>query len=135
MTDDLVQFVRDRLDEDYEAVCRVLGVNVMAAIRDGRSAPRWIPSPKSDAGIWDTNHQPRVKYAWPRERDHIIRHDPARVLADVEAKRQILAAYESWQARIEEGEGLSEFERGSMAGLYAALRILADAYQCEERRP
>ena len=87
---DLVGFLRARLDEDFEAVQLVLGSNVMAAIRDGHPAPRWIPSPNSDVGVWDTNRQPRVKYAWPRERDHIIRHDPARVLVEVEAKRRIL---------------------------------------------
>jgi hypothetical protein len=91
---DLVQFLRDRLDEDFEAVQVVLGVNVMAAMRDGVPAPRWIPSPKNDVGIWDTNRQPRVKYAWPRERDHIIRHDPARVLAEVEAGRKAIEHYE-----------------------------------------
>lgn len=90
---ELVEFLRARLDEDYEAVQRVLGANVMAAIRDGVPAPRWVPSPKSDVGVWDTNRQPRVKYAWPRERDHIIRHDPARVLAEVEAKRSVLARH------------------------------------------
>ena len=87
---DIADFLRARLDEDFEAVGVVLGVNVMAAIQDGKPAPRWVPSPKGDAGIWDTNGVPRVKYAWARERDHIIRHDPARVLAEVEAKRQIL---------------------------------------------
>ena len=88
---DLVEFLRDRLDEDFEAVRLVLGVNVMAAIRHGKSAPRWVPSPKSDAGVWDTDGVPRVKFVWARERDHIIRHDPARVLAEVEAKRSLIA--------------------------------------------
>lgn len=87
MTDHLVAFLRARLDEDLEAVRLVLGVNVMAAIRHGESAPRWVPSPKGDAGVWDTDGVPRVKFVWARERDHIIRHDPARVLAEAEAKR------------------------------------------------
>ncbi|MFI6854474.1 DUF6221 family protein [Streptomyces sp. NPDC050416] len=90
MSDDLVQFLRDRLSEDFEAVRRVIGVNVMAAVQDGKPVPRWVPSPKEDAGVWDTDLQPRVKFAWPRERDHIIRYDPARALAEVEAKRRML---------------------------------------------
>lgn len=87
---DLVQFLRDRLDEDFEAVRVTLGANVMAAIQDGKPVPRWVPSPKNDAEVWDTDRQPRVKFVWPRERDHIIRHDPARVLAEVEAKRRVV---------------------------------------------
>jgi hypothetical protein len=88
--DELVQFLRDRLDEDFEAVRVVLGVNVMAAIRGGKPVPRWVPSPKGDAGVWDTDGVPRVKFVWARERDHIIRYDPARVLAEAEAKRRIV---------------------------------------------
>lgn len=89
----LVEFLRARLDEDYEAVRRVIGVNVMEAYKDGIPVPRWVPSPNREAGIWDTNGQPRVKFAWPRERDHILRHDPARILAEVEAKRRVLARH------------------------------------------
>ncbi|MGW6741614.1 DUF6221 family protein [Streptomyces sp. NPDC055025] len=92
MPDDLPQFLRDRLDEDYEAARRTLGTNVMARVLRGQPAPRWVPSPEGDAGIWDTDGTPRVKFVWARERDHIVRHDPARVLADVEAKRQIVDA-------------------------------------------
>lgn len=88
---DLVQFLGDRLKEDFEAVRVVLGSNVMAAIQDGKPVPRWVPSPKDDAGVWDTDSQPRVKFAWPRERNHIIRYDPARVLAEVEAKQRVVA--------------------------------------------
>jgi hypothetical protein len=87
---DLVEFLRARLDEDYEAARLVLGANAMAAYKRGEPVPRWVPSPEGDAGIWDTNGTPRVKFVWARERDHIIRHDPARVLAEVEAKRRIL---------------------------------------------
>ncbi|WP_150112998.1 DUF6221 family protein [Streptomyces violaceusniger] len=94
MPQDLLMFMRARLDEDFAAVRLVLGVSVVAAIRHGESAPRWVPSPKSDTGVWDTNGVPRVKYAWPRERAHIIRHDPARVLAEVEAKRVLVDEFE-----------------------------------------
>jgi hypothetical protein len=98
MTDDLVQFLRDRLDEDYEAARLVLGTNVMARVLRGQPAPRWVPSPEGDAGIWDTDGTPRVKFVWARERDHIVRHDPARVLCEVDAKRRITECHESWVA-------------------------------------
>ncbi|MFG3136104.1 DUF6221 family protein [Streptomyces sp. NPDC048211] len=90
MTEALVQFVRDRLDEDYEAARLTLGINVMARVRRGESAPRWVASPEGDAGIWDTDGTPRVKFAWARERDHIVRHDPVRVLREIAAKRLML---------------------------------------------
>ncbi len=34
-----------------------------------------------------------VKFTWPQESAHILRHDPARVLREVEAKRAILAEH------------------------------------------
>lgn len=111
--DDLVQFVRDCLDEEE---------------RVARDAEREMtPGGFSVESL--CIHLP------PEVQEHNARHNPARVLADVKAKRQILTAYEGWQARIDEGEDLSEFERGSMAGLYAALRILANIHRREEWRP
>ncbi|MGW5691512.1 DUF6221 family protein [Streptomyces asiaticus] len=121
MSDGLVQFLRDRLDEDFEAVRLVFGVNVMAAIQHGEPAPRWVPSPKNDVGVWDTNRQPRVKYVWPRERAHIIRHDPARVLAEIEAKRGIIARYE-FVCRQAAELGLSEEERETWVQVGGALQ-------------
>ncbi|MFD8710392.1 DUF6221 family protein [Streptomyces anulatus] len=92
--DDLVQFLRDRLDEDERAARLALGTNVMARVRRGQPAPRWVPSPEEDAGIWDTDGIPRVKFVWARERDHIVRHDPVRVLREVEAKRRLLGEHQ-----------------------------------------
>lgn len=129
--DDLVQFLRARLDEDYAAVQLVLGVNVMAAIRDGKSAPRWIPSPKSESGVWDTDGQPRVKFVWARERDHIIRHDPARILVEVEAKQKIVGIYEDaavGQRAATGTVGVAELMDGSANSLRFALRLLALPY-------
>lgn len=125
---DLVQFLRDRLDEDFEAVRLVLGVNVMAAIRHGEPAPRWVPSPKSDAGVWDANRQPRVKHAWPRERDHIIRHDPARVLAEIEAKRRILTALDAATTKSVGAAVGVDAQDGLVSGLHHAARQLAAVY-------
>ncbi|MFJ6143107.1 DUF6221 family protein [Streptomyces anulatus] len=98
--DDLVQFLRDRLDEDERIAQLVLGTNVMARVRRGQPAPRWAPSPEGDAGIWDTDGTPRVKHVWARERDHIVRHDPARVLREVDAKRQIIAEHDVYARKL-----------------------------------
>ena len=83
---ELVDFLRARLDED-EAIARVL----LDDKRPGR-AERWEFC--DDGAIRDTGRSKalRVKFTWPPEAEHIIRHDPARVLAEVEAKRDLLAA-------------------------------------------
>lgn len=114
----LVEFLGARVDEDFEAVRRVIGVNVMAAVQDGVPVPRWVPSPKNEAGVWDTNRQPRVKFAWPRERDHIIRHDPARVLAEIEAKRALVDEFERCGPNTEGYSGL-RFAVAVIATVYA----------------
>jgi Family of unknown function (DUF6221) len=45
-----------------------------------------------------------IKWTWPQEADHIIRHDPARVLREVEAKRVIM----EWHYRGLPPEGAPE---------------------------
>ena len=91
--DDLVVFMEARLDEDEHAARAVLGTNVLALLKRGKAAPRWVPSPEGDAAIRDTDGILRVKFVWALERDHIIRHDPARVLRGVAAKRAALNEY------------------------------------------
>jgi hypothetical protein len=85
--DDLVQFLRARLDDDKQAA------------RACASAPWEIEIPpmvhvsvqarRDNKWKWG-----RLGYVATVERDedraHIARHDPARVLADVEAKRRLL---------------------------------------------
>ncbi|MFI1472060.1 DUF6221 family protein [Streptomyces wuyuanensis] len=81
---ELVAFLRARLDEDEQAARKLLDEK-----RPGR-AERWEFC--DDGAIRDTGPRRslRVKFTWPPEADHIVRHDPARVLADVEAKRELL---------------------------------------------
>lgn len=83
MTADLVQFLRDRLDEDERAA---------------RACP--------GDGEWT---------AWALEvygpglsdevRTHAARHDPARVLAEVEAKRQLLELHHAESVEVINGDG------------------------------
>jgi hypothetical protein len=81
---DLIEFLRARLDED-EVAARV---NVS-------------PLPNSHTGEWQFIADERgmqvrdagndtliVRHTWLNEGDHIARHDPARVLAEVEATRR-----------------------------------------------
>ena len=77
MTDDMVQFLRDRLDDD---------------------------------------------------KDHALRHDPARVLADIEAKRQMVDAYVEAGRQLVDAAPESEFAYGRSVGLGIAVCLLALPY-------
>lgn len=94
MADDLVQFLRARLDEDERAA------------RDAGGKPwAWeqhygdmCNDPTCEYGELATDdtvlmdvHGYDVKAPW-QGADHIARHDPARVLAEVDAKRRIVGA-------------------------------------------
>lgn len=60
---------------------------------------------------------------------HVARHDPARVLREVEAKRAIVQQYGRWStmAEGEHGQARAVFEAGA-DGLLTAIRALANVY-------
>lgn len=105
MSDDLVAFLRARLDED-ERMARAAAEPERWAELNRQPRPQWyvqlwadpdrtavIADPESSAfpvvvsieGMDEDDAQNRV--------EHIARHDPARVLQDVKAKRQIVDIY------------------------------------------
>lgn len=75
---ELVDFLRARLDED-ERIAEEAG---------GRRAEWRLARPLDDAELGDAS------WLRPRELRHAERHDPARVLAEVEAGRVLLQQYE-----------------------------------------
>jgi len=91
--DDLVQFLRARLDEDEQAAWAaaskrgggtweaVLGDDFRSSV-DGRYHEGELGYPSRPVIIDPDDHETSV---------HIARHDPARVLAEVDAKRRLLA--------------------------------------------
>lgn len=86
--DELIAFVRAALDEDYEAA------QVAAAL----TRSPWMsegPTVVCGDGFPVVSHGDGE----PATAQHIARWDPARALAEVEAKRQILDEYE----RVREG--------------------------------
>ncbi|NUL09052.1 DUF6221 family protein [Streptomyces lunaelactis] len=98
---ELVDFLRARLDEDEQ---------VARAVED-RSAPwdgQWVAD-GNDAARTHNGHVLFYGHNWPLKAglvDHIVRHDPARVLREVEAKRATLewhqdAADEMEQAKLD----------------------------------
>jgi hypothetical protein len=82
--DDLAQFLRARLDENA----------AVAEAARGRGDGRWHHDTSYPNGyVYDAGSQPVVyDESTPshEEADHIARHDPARVLRDVEARRGTL---------------------------------------------
>ncbi|MBM4517494.1 hypothetical protein GS432_19495 [Rhodococcus hoagii] len=89
MTDDIVTFLRARLDEDDEAARDAAGWDPTGSTRaDGRWSREGINS------VIDSSLRLIVYGDSPAPGDaqaeHIARHDPARVLREIEAKRRIL---------------------------------------------
>jgi hypothetical protein len=81
---DLIEFLRARLDEDERSARAAIerGMSVWEAHEQGRVA--MVSLPDGDALIYDEG-SPNDDQA-----RHIARWDPARVLAEVQAKRRIV---------------------------------------------
>lgn len=113
--DDLVRFLRDRLDED-ERTARAATPgpwwhNPGKQWLEGEAFERYDLSKGEEfvgyggphpftgavASTGPADHMQSMKDA-----AHIARHDPARVLAEVEAKRRILTAYENYDREAPE---------------------------------
>jgi hypothetical protein len=80
--DDLIAFLRARLDEDEQAARTAAGNRAAWAI-DVSPSGSWYVSPGRDSDdIGDVQQQEHAM--------HIARWDPARVLAEVEARRRMV---------------------------------------------
>ncbi|MBX7464946.1 DUF6221 family protein [Streptomyces sp. NPDC057910] len=116
MTADLVQFIRGRLDEDasrasnwHDLECEIhthLGTGLAAAVAASRMFAD-VPGAVCDCG------------------------GPARVLADVEAKRQILAECSDWYDKVN-ASTTEKYPMPDLAGRFEVampiLRLLALPY-------
>jgi hypothetical protein len=130
----LTEFLAARLDEDAKIAI------VAAAQNPGSAADKWSAE-KVDRRDEDSivrKHwailPERVKGVvlaevpldiLPRVVTHLARHDPARVLAEVEAKRRILDLAGEWQAAAGPG---ADFARQAAVVLDRTLRLLALPY-------
>jgi hypothetical protein len=103
--EDLVQWLRAQLDEDERT----------ARAADAAKDDNWWWGPDSESAA---------------ER-HVARHDPARVLREIDAKRQLIELH---QERLEQGYGsdvCAECDFGGVSQTYypcATLRLLALPY-------
>lgn len=127
MSVDLVEFLRARLDEDEAAAEETLPLHLRVGRFRGKDVPRWRIT-KSGTGIIDEDGGTlRAQQIFPAEAAHVVRHDPARVLREVEAKRELLDRYKELVA--------SGKEQGHVLGgdvgeeyLYCVLPALALPY-------
>ncbi|MGW4648062.1 DUF6221 family protein [Kitasatospora sp. NPDC004289] len=131
--DDLVAFLRARLDEDHLTAHTAEGAEW--TIEDAKKTrdielhknPRaigfgvWVVTGENGSdGIAETTDTAHAR--------HIARWDPASALAEVDAKRRILAEYEHW-ARRNAGPSLPDgVDGGQEYGLEHAIRCLALPY-------
>lgn len=114
MTDDLVAFLRARLDEDEQAALKATDGVADHLLPEDRSwadptgaltrqaadwvSAKWLFSSRVVAKIEGWN-EISISEGDTKIAEHIARHDPARVLREVEAKRRIIA--ELWD--LDEG--------------------------------
>lgn len=135
----LVEFLRARLAED-EAACR-------AARKDGGGGWNLLVFERGDGAIYDDTGNPVLTYdtdpetglptrhdlnpLGARQAAHIVRHDPDRVLAEIESKRQIVRAYDNAVtalANTEVGTAVHELMSGSVNSLRHVLQLLLMPY-------
>ena len=94
---DLVEFLRARLDEDEQAA-RAASPGPWRA-ESGYEGDEWaIKSPVSTADSFPSGDVAGPGYegggVWSRgDAEHIARHDPARALREIKAKRRIVARH------------------------------------------
>lgn len=132
MSDDLVAFLRARLDED-ERIARA------ASWTDEANAWHAEPSPfgaRHDGQRWyveDGMEEGVVSHVDPAASDdegvarHIAEWDPARVLREIDADRALVAVYEA-VADLDTEDPEPEFAYGRAAGLGEAVRFRALRY-------
>lgn len=106
---DLVEFLRARLDEDEQAAqraCEYASAEWHLDAEFGETVLWWPPEPDVaenerrhgipvTADVWRGQ---TIESSGARIAPHIARHDPARVLREVEAKRRIISEYERYAA-------------------------------------
>jgi len=89
VTDDLVTWLRIQIDAD-ERIARAATEGPWIAEVSGETGHCVIPA---DAQSTREHVAKTQLYAAAADAEHIARHDPARVLAEVDAKRRILAEH------------------------------------------
>jgi hypothetical protein len=115
MTDGLPEWLRAQFDED-ERIVR------------GCSGTEWWEHPKNWVSAPPLNRVALVVH--DGDRAHIIRHDPSRVLREIDAKRGVLRQYEDVREQVRnpvsaENRQAARIEQGALGDV---MRLLALPY-------
>ncbi|MET9138876.1 DUF6221 family protein [Streptomyces parvulus] len=114
--DDLVQWLRAQLDEDERI-----------ANHTGQPSTSW-QNFDMRGELRDDHSRGTVAYCpLPSTRRHIARHDPARVLLEIDADRALLKEYASAQAAVDANAHPDMYDVGRAQGLEEAVRRRASA--------
>lgn len=131
MTDDLVAFLDARLAED-EATARAAGGKYESGLR-------WYePDRDSHPGLVGDGNGQVVTYDTDTIREHgthIARHDPARVLRQVDAMRRVVVVYENAERALRSAEPDTpphDLMTGATNTMRRTLRHLATIWQGHE---
>ncbi|MFE6716823.1 DUF6221 family protein [Streptomyces albidoflavus] len=128
MTADLIAFLQARLEHD-EAVAREATPGPWRNAPTARHHDTVSGRPEEAVFGYDsfrvaTTGEPAGRRALVNA-EHIARHDPARVLAEVEAKRRIVRAHAKWC----EGRCEAKYPEGGFdAAHYWSIKSLAATY-------
>jgi hypothetical protein len=132
--DDLARWLGQQLDEDARTAREALRYVAADWVRDEaenvvRAAGLTAAGEEAVAITAARWQHPMIET--PGVTGHIAEHDPARVLREIDAKRQILRALESAEVALrntEPGKEPHELMTGAANSLRAAARMLATAY-------
>jgi hypothetical protein len=111
---DIVEFIRARLDEDEQVAREASLANPGSAARHWAAVE--VDEQSGQTGLWGKVWGvipervrgvvlARTIDVVPKVSTHIARHDPARVLRDVEAKRALLAEHSPRMVLVMNGDG------------------------------
>lgn len=125
MSDEFVKWLSAQFDADAAAATE--------AMRDRDGVWSYVESPSGEHKVIDNlgyavtgeEPDPNANPWWTYP--HIARHNPARVLREIDAKRRILDLHDelenaSWRDEYDESTN------GQISGLYQAIRLLALRY-------
>lgn len=126
MIDDVVQFLRDRYDEEEQVACAAGGApwdaTVPNMVHASATAQREPSVLRTSGYIASTDREEYQR--------HIARHSPARVLVDLEGKRGVLRQYEAVTEQVKNPVSADNraHARTEQHALEDVLRLLAVAY-------
>lgn len=91
--DDLVRWLKAQLSADEAAAEDTLTPELRAGRFRGKEIPRWRITKYGEGIIDEDGGRIRAQQIFPAEAAHVIRHDPSRVLREIDAKRRTLALH------------------------------------------